>query len=280
MNGLVLEGGTFRPIFSCGVMDALLDLSMRFDYVIGVSAGITNGISYVSGQKKRNYKVLVNLRHNKDYIGLKNYISDKSLFGIKFAYETVPDSVFPFDWEAYDSSGITVRIGVTDANTGKAEYLDGELDRSCTKLQATCALPLIFPVIKINGKEYYDGGIADSIPAQQALKDGCDKLLIILTRPKGYRKKLTSSVKITAGIVGKKYPKLKAAMLRRHIMYNRELRYVEELERQGKAYVIRPSRAYQIESFEKDIDKIKKLYYYGYQYTMKHKKEISEFFGF
>lgn len=281
MNGLVLEGGTFRPIFSCGVMDALLDMSMKFDYVIGVSAGITDGISYVSGQKKRNYKVLMNLRHNKNYIGFRNYLTDRSLFGIKFAYETVPDTVYPFDWETYNSSDIKVKIGVTNARTGKAEYLDGnKLDKQFTKLQATCALPLVFPVIKIDGKEYYDGGIADSIPAARALKDGCDKLLIILTRPKGYHKKLTSSVKITAGIVGKKYPKLKKAMLNRHNMYNSELEYIKELEKQGKAYVIRPSRAYQIESFEKDLDKIKKLYYYGYQYTMKHRKEISDFFGF
>lgn len=270
MRGLVLEGGTFRPIFSAGVMDAMLDAGIEFDYIIGVSAGITNGVSFVSKQKKRNYNVLVNLRHDKRYIGIRNYISDKSLFGIKFAYEEIPQKVYPFDWDTYNNSSMKVRIGVTDAKTGKARYLDGKkMDRKCNMLKATCALPMIFPVIKIEKEEYYDGGITDSIPAAKALEDGCDKLLIVLTRPKGYKKKLSRSNILAARALRKKYPNLSQAILDRPKMYNEQVRYCEQLEKEGKAIILRPSKAYQIESFEKDIDKIKMIYNHGYMLAKK-----------
>ena len=121
MNALILEGGTFRPIFSCGVMDALLDNDVNFDYVIGVSAGITDGVSYVSKQKKRNYHILMNHRHDKRYVGLRNYLTDRSLFGLKYAYETIPKEIYPFDWETYRNNPTEVRVGVTNAETGEAE---------------------------------------------------------------------------------------------------------------------------------------------------------------
>lgn len=277
MRGLVLEGGTFRPIFSAGIMDAMLEENIEFDYVIGVSAGITNGVSFVSKQKKRNYNVLVNLRHDKRYIGFRNYLSDKSLFGIKFAYEELPDKLYPFDWDAYQNSPTKVRVGVTNARTGKPEYLDGkDMDKKCNMLKATCALPMIFPVIKVGDGEYYDGGIADSIPAAKALEDGCDKMLIVLTRPKGYEKKLSKANIMAAKILKKKYPKLSEAILNRPKMYNEQVRYCEQLEKEGKAIILRPSKAYLIESFEKDIDKIKMMYNYGYRLAKKNMERIRE----
>ena len=277
MRGLVLEGGTFRPIFSAGIMDAMLEENIEFDYIIGVSAGITDGVSFVSKQKKRNYDVLVNLRHDKRYIGLKNYLSDKSLFGIKFAYEELPSKLYPFDWETYKNSPMKVRIGVSNAVTGKPEYLDGKkMDKKCDMLKATCALPMIFPVIKVGDGEYYDGGITDSIPAAKALEDGCDKLLIVLTRPKGYEKKLSKANILAAKILQKKYPKLSEAILNRPKMYNEQVRYCEQLEKEGKAIILRPSKAYLIESFEKDIDKIKMMYNHGYRMAKKNMERIRE----
>ena len=182
---------------------------MDFPYVIGVSAGITDGISYVSKQKKRNYDVLVNLRHDKRYVGMRNLISDRSLFGLKFAYEDMPRDIYPFDWETYRSSKTEVRVGVTNVHTGESEYLDGkELDEKCTMLKATCALPFAFPVIELNGNGYYDGGICDPIPVRKAIADGHDKLLIVLTRPASYRKKLSSTNKFAAKYLKRKHPKL------------------------------------------------------------------------
>ena len=98
MSGIVLEGGTFRPIFSCGIMDCLNDHDIMFDYCIGVSAGITDGVSYVSKQPRRNLEILKTYRHDPRYIGLRNYKTDHSLFGLKFAYETISNELNPFDY--------------------------------------------------------------------------------------------------------------------------------------------------------------------------------------
>ena len=277
MGALVLEGGTFRPIFSCGVMDALLDCDVHFSYVIGVSAGITDGISYVSKQKGRNLEVLRKFRHDKRYIGMRNFFKEKSLFGLKFAYETIPTELVPFDWDAYMSNPAEVKVGVTNAKTGQAEFLDGKkMDRQCTMLKATCALPLVFPAIEIDGQKYYDGGVCDPIPVRQAEADGHSKMLIVLTRPKSYRKTLSKSNKIAARALKRKYPKLVKPLLTRHDFYNKELEYCNQLEKEGRAVILRPSEEAQIESFEKDMDKIEKCYQYGYKLAMENMDKIRQ----
>lgn len=276
MTSLILEGGTFRPIFSAGVMDAFLDNNIMLPYVIGVSAGITNGFSYVSRQKGRNLDVLVNLRHDKRYIGKRNFLKCKSLVGLDFAYDEVPNKIYPFDREALLNYKGKVVVGVTNAITGKAEYLDGKkVDMKCTMLRATCAIPLLFPSILINGVPYYDGGLADPIPIRRAIYDGNDKHIIILTRPKEYKKELSKSNIIVAKLFNNKYPKLKPILLNRHIEYNKTVAYCEELERRGKAIILRPTKA--IDSLEKDIETIKATYKMGYDMAIEKMDKIKEF---
>lgn len=275
MGALILEGGTFRPIFSSGVMDALIDQGIEFPYVIGVSAGITDGFSYVSKQRKRNYDILMNHRHDKRYVGMRNYLTDKSLFGLKFAYETIPNELYPFDWETFLNSPTTIKVGVTNVETGECEYLDGkQLDKQCTMLKATCAIPFAFPVIHINGKGYYDGGICDPIPVRKAMEDGHDKMLIVLTRLKGYQKTLSKANVVAARHLKKKYPRLVEPLLTRHELYNETVQYCEQLEKDGKALILRPTLEVQIDSFEKDLQKIERIYQFGYQEAIKHIDEI------
>ena len=275
MSALVLEGGTFRPIFSSGVMDALLDNNIDFPYVIGVSAGISDGVSYVSKQKKRNYDILVNLRQDKRYVGFRNFFSDKSFFGIKFVFEDIPKEVFPFDWDTYFKNPAKVLVGVTNATTGKTEYLDGKtMDKKCTMLKATCALPLMFPAIKVGEEYYYDGGISDSIPVEKAIADGNEKLLIVLTRPYGYKKTLSKANIFAAKRLKKRFPNMEKPLLTRHEMYNRELQLCEKLEKEGKAVVLRPSEDVSIDSLEKDIEKIKRIYNYGYDLAVENIDKI------
>ena len=182
MPGLILEGGTFRPIFSAGVMDALLDNDIMFPYCIGVSAGITNGVSYISKQKGRNLQVLEKYRNDKRYFGMRNFFKCKSIFGLDFLFDEIPNKLLPFDMDTYQSYQGKILVGVTNAVTGETEYLDGKnLDEKTTLLRATCAIPLFFPTIKINDVPYYDGGICDPIPIRKAIADGNDKHLIILT---------------------------------------------------------------------------------------------------
>ena len=275
MSALVLEGGTFRPIFSCGVMDALLDNEIYFPYVIGVSAGITDGVSYVSKQKKRNLDVLLKFRHDKRYVGIRNYFTDKSFFGLKFAYETVPTEIFPFDWNTYLENPTEVKVGVTNADTGKPEYLDGKkMDKKCNMLKATCAMPVIFPAIEVDGEKYYDGGVCDPIPVKKAEADGHDKMLIVLTRPESYKKELSRSNVMAAKVLKRKYPNMVKPLMTRHELYNEEVDYCNQLEKEGRAVILRPTEEVQIDSFEKDLKKIERIYDFGYDLAMKNLDKI------
>ena len=277
MPSLILEGGTLRPIFSAGVMDALLDNNITFPYCIGVSAGITNGISYISQQRGRNLEVVTKYRNDKRYLGYRNFLKCKSLFGLDFVFDEIPNKLIPFDMDTYKKYPGKVLVGVTNAKTGKTEYLNGkDLDDKATMLRATCALPIFFPVIKLNGNEYYDGGICDPIPIKKAIKDGNDKHLIILTQPKGYKKELSKKNVLVAKLLNNKYPNLKDALLNRHDSYNETVRFCEELEKQGKALILRPE--FSLESFEKDVDKLKANYNHGYDLATKRINDIKKLF--
>ena len=275
MGSLILEGGTFRPIFSAGVMDAMLEHEVMFPYCIGVSAGISDGFSYLSKQKGRNLDILLKFRHDKRYIGKRNLLKCRSLFGLDFAFDTVPNEMAPFDWKTFHDYDGTVLVGVTNAITGKSEYLDGKkLDKKCTMLRATCAIPLVFPTIKIDGTPYYDGGLCDPIPIRKAIADGNQKHLIVLTRPKEYRKELGRSNRIAARTLRKKYPKLEKILLERHLAYNETVQFCEQLEREGKALILRPDRP--LDSLEKNLETIKATYDLGYQMAEQQMEQIKE----
>ena len=279
MPSLILEGGTFRPIFSAGVMDALLDNDIIFPYCIGVSAGITNGVSYISKQKGRNLAVIEQYRNDKRYLGLKNFFSCQSIFGLDFVFNEIPNNLLPFDMDTYQRYSGKILVGVTNAQTGQTEYLDGkDLDENCTILRATCAIPYFFPCIKYKGNEYYDGGICDPIPIRKAIADGNEKHLIVLTRPASYKKTLSKNNILAAKNISKKYPNLKEPLLTRHIAYNETVRFCEDLERQGKALILRPSEEGALKSFEKDINKLKAGYNLGYKTATDNLDKIKELF--
>lgn len=279
MPSLILEGGTFRPIFSAGIMDALLDNNIIFPYCIGVSAGITNGVSYLSKQKERNLQVIEKYRNDKRYLGIGNFFKCRSLFGLDFVFDEIPNSLLPFDMDTFQNYEGTALVGVTNALTGKAEYLNAkEIDDKCLMLRATCAIPLFFPAIKINDTPYYDGGLCDPIPIRRAINDGNEKHLIILTRPKEYKKELGKGNRIVAKLFKNKYPNLQKPLLTRHDFYNETVSYCEKLENEGKAIILRPTFENSIDSFEKDIEKLRSTYYYGYNMAIDNIDNIKSLF--
>lgn len=279
MPGLVLEGGTFRPIFSCGVMDALLDNNLMFDYIIGVSAGITDGVSYISRQKRRNLDVIRAFRNDPRYLSLRNYLHGGSMFGLDFVYREVPKRYFPFDWDTYRAFPGKVLVGVTNARTGRAEYLDGmTLDDRSTILRATCAIPFYFPPIRVNGELYYDGGLSDSIPIRKALKDGSRKNLIVLTQPEGYRKDMTRGTLLAAKALRFRFPRLAATMRRRPKMYNDTVCFCEHLaeKRPEDTVLLRPREP--INSFESDVGRLTDAYEQGYRMAVANLGRIRALF--
>ncbi len=278
MAGLVVEGGAMRGLYTDGVLDALLDYKIMFPYVIGVSAGISNAYSYVSKQRGRNWEIIEKYRNDKRYFSIRNYFKEKSIFGMDFIYDEIPNQLIPYDYQALKAYQGKLLAGVTNVKTGKVEYFDQySADRQFTILRATCALPLFFPVIQLNGNGYYDGGMADPIPIRKSIADGNPKNLIVLTREVGYQKTAGKSTRLSAKLIRKKFPALEPIVLNRHIAYNETVAYCEQLEQEGKAILLRPAAEVNVGRFEKDIPTLKRLYEAGYQDTVAKIDQIRGF---
>lgn len=277
--GIIFEGGAFRTIFSCGVMDALLEHDIVPNYMIGVSAGGAYGVSYAARQAKRNLNILLKYRNDKRYMGVGNLLdkNNKSIYGLEFSYATIPNELVPFDYDAFKAYPGVFKCVVTNVETGEAEYLDYTGDDPKNKLlQATCALPLAFPIIEIDGKSYLDGGLADSIPFEKAFADGCDKLIVVLTREAGYQKSTSGSTKAIAKAY-KDYPKIQELLLTRADRYNESLKRLEEYEKEGRCYIMRPKKSKGFGRMEKDLSKILSMYNDGYNQCYHNIDEIKDF---
>ncbi len=276
MTGLVLEGGTFRGIYSAGIMDAFLEEGIEFPYVVGVSAGISNGVSYVSKQFGRNLEIMDKFRNDKRYIGVGNYKKHKSLFGLDFVYGEVPQQLVPFDYETFRQYEGKCLVGVTNALTGKPEFLDAKTDNENFEfLRASCAIPGYFPAIMINDTPYFDGGLASPICVKQALKDGCSKVVIILTQPDGFVKKCGKGNVVMSQLIKKKYPQIEMLLLARHKIYNKQVEFCNELERRGKAIIFRPE--YKLDSFESSNKVLRESWQMGYDMGKARAEEVRNF---
>lgn len=215
--GLILEGGTFRGVYSAGVMDAFLENGVEFPYIIGVSAGISNGVSYVSKQFARNREIMDNYRSDKRYIGARNFRICKSCFGLDFVFGEIPNKLVPFDYDTFYKYKGELKVGVTNAATGKFECKNGlENGTDFKYLRASCSIPGLFPPAELDGNFYYDGGLSCPIPIKPAIKDGCMKNVIILTQPEGFVKKCGKGNIIMSQLIRKKFPEIEMLLLDRH----------------------------------------------------------------
>ena len=260
--GLVLEGGGMRGIYTVGVLDTLLNHNYLADYLIGVSAGASNGVSYISGQKDRAKRTIINYIGDKRYLSISNYIKTGSLFGMDFLFKEIPEKLEIFDHDAFFRCKCDYRVGVTNVETGKEEYYGKEAlvkeDKNIL-LQASASIPMAAPIVNYKGKRYLDGGTADPIPIKKAFEDGCDKVIVVLTRDRNYKKKPTPAKPIYS-FVFRKYPKMVELLKMRHQIYNDTLEFIKEMEREGKAFVIAPDKPIEIERFEKDKNRLLKIY--------------------
>lgn len=260
---LVLEGGTFRTVYTAGILDAFMEEELYFSYIVGISAGAINAVSYASKQKGRTINVLTTYRNDPRYMGLRNFRKERSIFGLDFAYNKIPNELILFDWDTYYNYEGEVEFGVTNALTGGIEFMDGKkMDKDCLMLRATCAIPFAFPEILIDDIPYYDGGIANAIPIDRAMEKGFQKHVLVLTRPNGYMKKSGSSTKVGIRLFKKKYPNLIEALQTRAERYNERLREIENLEKEGKVFVFRPGKS--LRSFENKVDQMQLNYEMGY----------------
>lgn len=275
MTGLVLEGGGMRGLFTAGVLDAFLDENIWADRTYGVSAGACNMISYFTGQRGRSRAVNVNFVNDKRYMSWENLLRTGCLFGEEMMYHTIPEELLPFDYEKYQEIKPDAWAVCTSVLSGRPVYIrvPYDLRKEYRPILASMSLPLVSKPVPYNGDLLLDGGIADPIPAKRAMKDGCEKLIIVLTRELGYQKKPESTLKLSRAVYHQ-YPSLIRALEKRHQIYNEELQYVQQLEQEGKAVVIRPPHPVDIARTEKDTKKLNALYQEGYTETMDHIEKI------
>ncbi|MCI9242039.1 MAG: patatin family protein [Lawsonibacter sp.] len=277
-TGLVLEGGALRAIFSSGVCDGLLEGHVMADYVIGVSAGIAYGVSYVSRQPRRNLEVVTRFAPDRRYMGWRN-LADKgnrSYFGLKFGFSTIPNELVPFDYDAFEAFPGEVEAVVTNLNTGRAEYLPvPRRDKESVVLQASCAMPLLFPVFEIGGQPYLDGGIGDAIPWRRGLEK-CEKVVVVLTRPRRYRRKPDHVMQLIRKRY-REYPEFVSAMENRAEAYNRDREALFQAEREGRLLVVAPESTLGVARTERNTEKLRLLWAAGYQEAVDRMEEIRDY---
>ncbi|MBQ9973488.1 MAG: patatin family protein [Oscillospiraceae bacterium] len=276
-TGLVLEGGALRTIFSSGVCDALLEGGVGVDYVVGVSAGIAYGVSYVSRQPRRNLELVTRYAADRRYMGVGNLLNprNRSYFGLDFTFRRIPEELLPFDYDTFAAYPGEMEAVVTDLATGQAHYLPVPRDAagSSLVLQASCALPLMFPIYRLDGSDYLDGGVADAIPYERALALGCDRVVVVLTRPRDFMRKPDTALKLVEWKY-RKYPAFCAAMRSRARRYNECRKRLFEKERQGEILVIAPENTRGVSRTERDGEKLRLLWSDGYKMGMERLDEL------
>ena len=277
MTGLVIEGGGMRGIFAAGVLEYLLDNDIKVDYVIGVSAGACHGCSYVSGQKGRAFAVCTDYMDDPRYGSVQSLLKTGDYFGKKFMYHTIPEELNPVDNESFKKSGIRFEVGVFNCITGESEYPEiKDMFEDVDWIAASASLPLFAKMVDIGGYQYMDGGLSDSIPVKHAQEIGCDKVIVILTRERGYRKAASKSIPLIKAKY-KDYPKLIEALKRRHTVYNETLEYIDGEEKKGNVFVIAPVKDLGVGRLEKDRNKLKNAYLEGYYVTESYGDKLKAF---
>lgn len=263
-TGLVLEGGGMRGVFTCGVLDFFIDNDISFPYIVGVSAGACNGLSYISQQRGRAKYSNIDMLKEYNFIGLKHYIRKRNIMDFDLMFKELPEKIYPYDYQKYFASSTRFEMVTTNCLTGKAEYLEEKKDkiRLLAIAKASSSLPIMCPITYVDNIPMLDGGVCDSIPVARAIENGYKNNIVVLTRNKGYRKE-KKDIKVPSFIY-RKYPAIRQSLSRRNQQYNEQLELIEKLETDGTIKVIRPIKPVQVNRIEKNIVKLEDLYQEGY----------------
>lgn len=277
-TGLILEGGAMRGIFSAGVMDVMMENGIRFDGIVGVSAGAAFGVNYKSGQIGRAIRYNAKYCHDKRYCGIGSLLKTGNLFNTDFCYGEVPLKLDIFDFDAFEKDPTTFYITCTDVESGKPVYHEytGRNDHGFDWIRASASLPLVSQIVEIDGAKLLDGGISDSIPVAYFESIGYTKNIVILTQPQNYRKEKNRMLPLIR-MKYRKYQNLIKALENRHLMYNAELDLIAKQEKRGELFVIRPDSPLPVKRAEKDPAKLETCYEIGRQTA---EKELARLIAF
>lgn len=261
-----------RGVFTAGVIDYLLDAEITFPYAVAVSAGAGHGLSFKSKQRGRAKKMCIDMLRKYNYVSVKHLWNERSIFSQKMLYDLIPNEILPFDYEMCFSDFMRYEMVTTNCLTGRAEYHSERYDRNrlLQIVKASSSLPFGCPVTMLDGVPMLDGGITDPIPVDRAIEQGCDRLIVVLTRNEGYRDTMPRLKNIS--LLYSEYPRLRVAISHIADVYNAQLDRVAELERQGRAIVLRPEQPLKIDRLSTNLVNLYALYDEAYDIAMRKLK--------
>ena len=266
-TGIIDIGGGMRGIYAAGVFDRCMDEDLKFDLCIGVSAGSANAASYLSGQRGRNYTFYTQYAFRPEYMSFENYLRTGSYIDMDYVYGTLSDShgEDPFDYAAFAENPTQLLVVGTDARTGRAKYFDKSdfsLD-NYAPMKASSAIPGVCHPYPIGDQLYFDGALGDTIPIRKAFSMGCDKVVLILTKPKDRVRKPGKDL-ILAKRIARRYPNAARRMRLRADWYNLGVQLAKGYEAQGKALIVAPDDTCGVDTLTRDKDAMDRLYQKGY----------------
>ena len=267
-TAVVDVGGGLRGIYASGVLDRCLEEEICFDVGIGVSAGSANIASYLAGQKGRNYQFYAEYSSRKEYMSLHNFLFKKSYIDMDYVYGVLSndDGENPIDYQAMAANPTTFIVVATNAETGEAKYFD-KSDMSQNNydvVKASCSIPLVCPPYFVDGVPYYDGALSDPVPIEKAFSSGCDKVVLVLTRPRNFRR-TPDKDRLLAAMIRKKYPLAAARLEQRAANYNAGIDLAESYEKQGKLLIIAPDDTCGMNTLTRNPEAMKRFYEKGLQ---------------
>ncbi|WP_434311387.1 patatin-like phospholipase family protein [Hominifimenecus sp. rT4P-3] len=275
---LVLEGGSLRCLFTAGVLDVFMEGELEFPYVIGVSAGAMSGLNYISHQPRRTARINIDYVNDSRYLGMKSLLKTHSIFNFDFLFGELSEELIPFDGNTFGESEKQFVAVSTDCAAGTPLYhKKGESEDILLAARASSSMPLLAPMVRVDGAECLDGGITNPIPYQKAMEDGFQKIVLILTRQEGYRKKASKAMQAVYPRYYKKYPQLVKALLQMEEHYNRIQEDISALEREGRLFVIRPEAPVSVSRIEKDTEKLEDLYTAGRRVAFRRMNALQDY---
>lgn len=279
-TGLVVEGGGMKCAYCAGVLDQFLESGITFDYCIGVSAGAASVASYLAGQKGRNLRFYTEYIDDPWYFGMRSFLKNGDLFNLKYIYGDLTNSGGrdPLDLEALKKNPAEYEIVATCAETGEGVYFskDDLIQDDYRHVMASCAIPAVCRPVEIDGKHYYDGGLADSIPMQRALDRGCDKLVVIASKSRKFVK-TPEKFRMMYTLMCRKYPKAVKALNDRYLTYRRQQKLMFDLEKAGTAFLFTPETDRKINTFTMNREVNQHMYDLGVQDFRRKQQKLAAF---
>lgn len=265
--GVIDVGGGYRGIYAAGVLDYCLIAGIRFDLGIGVSAGSANLSSYVAGQPGRNYRFYTDYGHRKEYAGAKNFLKKRTFIDLDYAYSTLSnsDGEYPLDYGAFMENPMELCVVALEAETGKTRYFSKQdiAQDDYDVMKASCALPLVCHPYCVGDTQYFDGALGDPVPVEKAFQMGCDKVVLILTKPEAEIRTPDRDKKV-ARVLGRRYPEAAHELCLHAQKYNEGVALAQKYAAEGKAIIIAPDDTLGVTTLTRDPEMLTSLYHKGY----------------